>query len=120
MKSREISMKYIVSLLLLLVVTGCTRVTLMEMPVSDLHRELSRKEIIKAGDKVTILASNQTEYTFKVTEVTENYVIGKGVQVPIQDIVSLKKLTFHLGKTITLAAIAANAAAIVVLLLTFS
>ena len=96
-------MKLFTLALLVLFANGCTTLKPIELAPEQLHEKILTDDIIRVGDNVQITTSDGIRHEFKVTSVTENQIIGKDINIPILDIVTLSTRSFSGGKTSTLA-----------------
>lgn len=92
-------MKLFTLALLLLIVTGCTTFSPVELAPEQLHEKILTDNIIQVGDNVRIITSDGTRHEFKVTSVTKDQIIGKDINIPILDIVALDTRSYSSGKT---------------------
>jgi len=79
---------------LLAVAGGCTTVNRVDMAPAVLRDELRAGEVVKAGDRVTVVSEVQGDLTFVVTEVDAESIRGESVDVPIDEVVALEKRSF--------------------------
>ena len=102
---REISMfsKFISAFLVMLLVSGCSTVKPVEMTPDQVQQKVSAGELIAVGDKVRVATSTGEVYDFKVTAVTNQQILGDGIQIPIEDVVAIETREFSVGKTAALA-----------------
>ena len=87
------------TLVVLLVIQGCTTVRPVEMTPEVLQQKIESTKLIEVGDSVEIVTADGQKYKFDVTKVDKEQVIGKDVAIPIKDIVALHTREFSGGKT---------------------
>ena len=87
------------TLVVLLVIQGCTTVRPVEMTPEVLQQKIESTKLIEVGDSVEIVTADGQKYEFDVTKVDKEQVIGKDVAIPIKDIVALHTREFSGGKT---------------------
>jgi hypothetical protein len=92
-------MKIISTLIVILMVTGCTTLKPVELSPDQLQDRLPAGEIIQVGDSVVLTTADGNQHKFKVTSITNNYVAGKNVEVSIADIVAVGKRETSMVKT---------------------
>ena len=87
------------TLVVSLVIQGCTTVRPVEMTPEVLQQKIESTKLIEVGDSVEIVTADGQKYKFDVTKVDKEQVIGKDVAIPIKDIVALHTREFSGGKT---------------------
>ena len=87
------------ALVLLLLIQGCSTVRPVEMTPEVLQQQIESTKLIEVGDSVEIVTADGQKYTFDVTKVDKEQIIGKDVAIPIKDIVALHTREFSGGKT---------------------
>ncbi len=93
----------VVTILFGCLLSGCSTTKPVDMPADELQQRLSAGEILSSGDKVKIQTADGQSHSFKVSAVTEQAVLGKGVEIAIDDIVGVATREFSGGKTAALA-----------------
>ena len=83
-------MKLISIILIICFLTGCTTFKPVESAPDMLQEQISSKEIIKPVKQVKIVTTDGKHHKFKVVDVTDAYIEGNNVKVPIADIVSIE------------------------------
>ena len=101
----EISMysKFVTVFLFILLASGCSTVTPVEMTPEQVQQKISEGEVIGVGDTVKVVTSNGDVYNFKVTAVTNQQILGNDIEIPIEEVVAIETKEFSAGKTATLA-----------------
>ena len=97
-------MKIILPIIVLFAVCGCSTLKTVDMSPEQLRDQISRGEIVKAGDSVRIVTIDGETYKFRVTAITSDQISGKDTTVPIANIVALETRVFSGGKTAALTA----------------
>lgn len=78
---------------------GCmTTKTVTEGP-EVLRQEIRAGELVKPGDRVSVVTTRTGEHVFTVAEVDADVIRGKGIEVPIDDVVALQKHQLDVVKT---------------------
>jgi len=95
-------MKLLSALVVVLMVTGCSTMTPVEMSPDQLHDQISTGDILHEGDKVKIVTTDGKTHQFKVSAITDASIIGDDIEVPIADIVAIETKEFSGGKTAAL------------------
>jgi hypothetical protein len=96
-------MKLIATITAILFVGGCTTLKPVEMSPELLQQHISEGEVFEVGDYAKIVTTDGVIHKFKVTGVSADEILGKGVEVPISDIVAVETREFSGGKTTALA-----------------
>jgi len=96
-------MKLISMIIIILVASGCTTLKPVEMSPEQLHDRISAGEVIEVGDSVKIVTTDGETHKFKVSAITADGIAGKGIEIPIADIVAVETREFSGGKTTALA-----------------
>jgi hypothetical protein len=101
----EISMysRFVSVFLCILLASGCSTVTPVEMTPEQVQKKISEGEVIGVGDTVKIATSNGEVYNFKVTAVTNQQILGDDIEIPIEEVVAIETKEFSAGKTAALA-----------------
>ncbi len=85
MASRLTGNKFIIYLVLIAFTAGCT--TMRSLPTTDAQSLASQIEV---GDKIKIMRNDDTDVTFKVSDVSDEGISGDGVFVAYSDIRSVQ------------------------------
>jgi hypothetical protein len=96
-------MKLIATIIAILFVGGCTTLKPVEMSPELLQQHISDGQVFEVGDSAKIVTTDGVIHKFRVTGVTADKILGKGVEVPISDIVAVETQEFSGGKTAALA-----------------
>lgn len=97
-------MKIILPIIVIFAVCGCSTLKPIDMSPEQLHDQISRGEIVKAGDSVRIVTIDGETHKFRVTAITSDQISGKDTTIPIANIVALETRVFSGGKTAALTA----------------
>jgi hypothetical protein len=92
-------MKYSLIFAVIFFASGCTTLKPVKMSPEVLQQKIAAGEVIEVGDKVKVVTSDGTVHRFKVTESATDQVSGKGIEVPIADIVAIETREFSGLKT---------------------
>jgi hypothetical protein len=95
--------KIVSVVLIILVTSGCSTVSPVEMTPEQVQQKISAGELIAVGDTIKVATSEGEVYDFKVTAVTNQQILGDEVEIPIEDIVAIETKEFSVGKTAALA-----------------
>jgi hypothetical protein len=94
-------MQRTILLIIILACAGCT--TLRPLAGNPMEQ-------LKAGDRVVIVTQDHLKHRFRVSSVDAGVVTGASQAVHIDQIVSVQRRQFSLGKTLALAAVIAGVA----------
>lgn len=83
----------------LLLSSGCTSLHPVELSAHELQQEIKTANLVAVDDQVNIITSDGVHLSFKVTEVTDEQIIGDKVTVQIDKVIALETIEFDLGKT---------------------
>ena len=95
-------MKFIATMVILLLASGCTTFKPVGLESEKLHEQLYAGEIIHVQDEVKIRTSDGIDHKFEVLEIKENRIVGSEVSIPIENIVAIEKREFSAVKTTVL------------------
>ena len=74
----------------LLALAGCISSQKLDQPPTSLREAIRNGELVEPGQHVTVVSTSRGELGFRVTEIDQNAIRGKDVEVPIEDIVALR------------------------------
>jgi|HubBroStandDraft_5_1064220.scaffolds.fasta_scaffold251972_2 hypothetical protein len=94
------------------ILAGCTTLRPVNGTPGELQRRINAGELLKAGDRVRIVTTDQKEHRFTVKTVGAGVVAGPSESIPVGQIDLLEKRQFSRGKTIALAGGIAGGAAL--------
>lgn len=83
---------------------SCTSVRPINISPNELQKQLPVGHIIKSGDEVKLGTRDGKFHHFKVLSVSNNFIKGQSIEVPIKDIIHVNKVEFSKTKTIALVA----------------
>jgi hypothetical protein len=89
-------------LTVLLICTGCTTLRPIDGSPADLRQRLSAGELLKPGDRVLVITTDQKEHRFTVKSIGADVIEAPSESIPIEQIYFLQKRQFSRGKTIAL------------------
>ncbi len=69
------------------------------MSRSEVQERISHGGLIRPGDQVKIVTNDGKHYQFKVISVSDGFIKGNDVEIPIKDIDLLEKRGISIGKT---------------------
>ena len=78
---------------------GCVSVQKFDVPPQTLRDQIRSGELAQPGDRVSIVTATTGERVFVVTEVDQDVIRGEGVEIPIDDVVGVTKLSLDVPKT---------------------
>lgn len=102
-----------------LMLGGCTSFKTVDLPADTLPGEIVAGNVVKPGDRVRVTRRGAEPVSFRVTEVRDGLLLGKGVSVPIDEIETLESREYSTGKTVALAG-GVSAGAVVLMLVALS
>jgi hypothetical protein len=91
--------------ILLIIILACAGCTTLQPLAGDPLQHL------KVGDRVAIVTQDHLKHRFRVKSIDASVVTGASQTVPIDQIVSVQRRQFSLGKTLALVAVLAGVAA---------
>jgi hypothetical protein len=81
---------------------GCTTFRPIDGGSADLRVRINSGELLKPGDRVRIVTSDQKTHRFTVKSVGADSIGGVSESIPVEQILALEKRQFSPGKTIAL------------------
>jgi hypothetical protein len=97
-------MKRFVALIAAISLAGCTTLRPIEGTSTELQQRISAGELLKAGDRVSIVTTDAKTHRFSVTGISAGLIEGKADSVPVDQVASLEKRQFSRAKTLALVA----------------
>jgi len=97
-------MKFLWVLFSFFLLISCTSVRPISLSPNELQKQITVGHIIKTGDEVKIETRDGKIHRFKVLSVTNNYIAGRNIKIPIKEISQVNKVEISMGKTIALIA----------------
>jgi len=92
-------MKFISYLLIFIMSTGCTSLQPIETSSGQLQDQTYLETVIKNGDTIHVTMKNGVSHEFTVTELTDQFINGGDINIPLSDISSIKVKKVSIGKT---------------------
>jgi hypothetical protein len=96
--TQELILRRPLLLTVLIICAGCTTLR----PIEGSLTELNSGELLKTGDRVLIITTDQKQHRFTVKSVGAGLIQGPSESIPVEQISSLEKRQFSRGKTIAL------------------
>jgi hypothetical protein len=81
---------------------GCTSMQPIDGSPADLRQRINSGELLKTGDRVIIVTTDQNTHRFTVKSVGADRIDGPSESIPVEQISGLEKRQFRRGKTIAL------------------
>src|SRR5450755_2575998 len=81
---------------------GCTTLRPIEGNPANLRQRINSGELLKTGDRVLVVTTDQKTHRFTVRSVGADRIDGPSESIPIEQISALEKRQFSRGKTIAL------------------
>lgn len=95
-------MKRFIVLVAVISCAGCTTLQPIVGTSTELQQRISSGELLKAGDRVSIVTADAKTHTLAVREITAGVIVGKTDTIPVEQVVSLEKRQFSRAKTVAL------------------
>ena len=96
-------MKCAIALIAVISFAGCTTLRPIEGTPAELQQRLNSGNLLKSGDRVSIVTADYKTQVFKVTAVSASSIEGRTQKVPVDQVVSVQKRQFSPAKTLVLA-----------------
>jgi hypothetical protein len=87
-------MKWFTTWVLIIAVTGCQTMRPIEARPPALQECIRSGDLLKPGDRVWIVTSDEKAHLFVVTKVEAGLIVGPKESVPIDEVVYLEKRQF--------------------------
>jgi hypothetical protein len=100
--TQELILRRPLLLTVLIICAGCTTLRPIEGSPTELAQRLNSGELLKTGDRVLIITTDQKQHRFTVKSVGAGLIQGPSESIPVEQISSLEKRQFSRGKTIAL------------------
>ncbi len=97
-------MRTFFALAALMVCAGCTTLKPVAGTPTELREKIDSGQLLKAGDRVLIVTTDDKPHRFAVTTIEAGIIQGRRDSVPIDQVAALQKRRFSRGKTIALVA----------------
>jgi hypothetical protein len=83
-------------------IAGCTSMQPIDGSPADLHQRINSGELLKTGDRVRVVTTDQMTHRFTVKSVGADRIEGPSESIPVEQISGLEIRQFSRGKTIAL------------------
>jgi hypothetical protein len=84
------------------ILPGCTTLRPIELSQSTIQERIFSGDLLHPGDRVEITTNDGKHFEFKIMSVTDGYIKGKDIEIPIKDISLVEKRETSIGKTVAL------------------
>ena len=81
---------------------GCTTLRPIEGNPVELRQRISSGGLLKTGDRILVVTTDQKEHRFTVRSVGAGLIDGPSESIPVEQISALEKRQFSRGKSIAL------------------
>jgi len=81
------------------IISGCTTLRPVDLTPPSLQDSITQGDLIKPGNRVRITTIDEKTYKFKILSVSDGYVKGKDIEIPINDVALVEKGQFSILKT---------------------
>jgi hypothetical protein len=95
-------MKIPTLLIAALLIAGCTTLRPIEGSPAELRQRINSGELLKTGDRVLVVTTDQKSHRFTVKSAGADRIDGASESIPVEQISALEKRQFSRGKTIAL------------------
>src|SRR5450755_2636822 len=95
-------MKRFIVLVVILSCAGCTTLQPIQGTSTELQQRVKSGELLKAGDRVSIVTTDAKTHSFAVREITAGLIVGRADKISVDQVVSLEKRQFSRAKTVAL------------------
>jgi hypothetical protein len=96
-------MKFILVLITLISLVGCTTLRPLVGAPTELREHLANDRVVGTGDYVRVTAADGKSHEFAVVAVAAGQLVGTHESIAIDDVVALKRRKFSTGRTVALA-----------------
>jgi hypothetical protein len=95
----ELVMRCCIALIAIVSLAGCTTLRPIEGTPAELQQRLNSGDLLKSGDRVSIVTADYKTHVFKVTAAGTGIIEGRRQSVPVDQVVSVQKRQFSPVKT---------------------
>ena len=95
-------MKRFSLIVLLIICTACTSLRPIEGSPTELRQRINSGDLLKAGDRVVIVAADGRAHRFAIKSISAGLIQGRSQSVPIDQVSSLQQRQFSRAKTAAL------------------
>jgi len=96
-------MRGLIALAAIVSLAGCTTLRPIEGTPAELQQRLNSGNLLKSGDRVSIVTADYKTHVFAVTAVSAGFIEGRRQSVPVDQVVAVQKRQFSSAKTWVLA-----------------
>ena len=97
-------MRRLIILIAVISFAGCTTLRPIEGTLPELQQRITSDGLLKTGDRVLIVTTDNKSHKFKVTGIRSGVIEGKATSIPVDQVVSVQRREFSTGKTVVLIA----------------
>lgn len=83
-------MKWFTACVLIIAVTGCTTMRLIDGSPTELQRFINAGELLKPGDRVRIATADERAHRIAITKLEAGLIVGPNESVPVDQVRSLE------------------------------
>ena len=83
-------MKCFITWLVMITLTGCTTLRPIDGTPAELHRFINCGELLKPGDRVRIVTTDDKAHWIAITKVLAGVIVGPNESVPVDQVMSLE------------------------------
>jgi hypothetical protein len=87
---RRQPVKWFTACVLIIAVTGCTTMRLIDGSPTELQRFINAGELLKQGDRVRIVTVDEKAHRIAITKVEAGLIVGANESVPVDQVRSLE------------------------------
>ncbi len=95
-------MRRIIILISVISFAGCTTLQPIEGTPPELQARITSSGLLKTGDRILIVTTDNKSHKFKVTGIRTGAIEGKATSIPVDQVLSVQKREFSTGKTAVL------------------
>ena len=88
-------MKWFTAWVLIIAVTGCETMRPIEASPSELQKRINSGDLLKPGERVWVVTSDEKAHRFVVTKVEAGLIVGPNEAVPVDQVMYLEKRQFE-------------------------
>jgi hypothetical protein len=103
-------MQRLILIITLISFAGCTTLRPIDGASRELQDRINSAGLLKAGDRVLIVTTDNKNHAFKVKEISSGVIKGRATEIPVDQVALVAKREFSTGKTVALVALSILAA----------
>ena len=88
-------MKRLTTCLLIIAVSGCTTMRPIDGSPTELQQLINSGELLKPGDRVRIVTTDEKTHRFAITKVETGLIVGPNESVPVDQVMCVEKRQFQ-------------------------